>query len=94
MTSPQKPPTPPEIARAPECAAVAMLDHALYVAAFALLAANPAVADGEFNRSLDRREILAEAILAQTDAIQVLLRRYRETAAGWPKSCLHEQDPF
>ncbi len=83
MTCPNPAPTPPEIARAPECAALSVLDHALHTAAFALLAANPAAADAEFRNSLDRREILAEAILRQTEALQALLRRYRATAIGW-----------
>lgn len=93
MTSPEPIPTPPELARAPECAALAMLDSALYAAGFALLAANPAVHDAEFARSLDRREILAEAILNQTDVLQSLLRRYRATAVGWCVP-LRREDPF
>ena len=44
MTRPEPTPTPPEIARVPECAALSVLDHALYTAGFALLAVNPRVA--------------------------------------------------
>ena len=82
MTNPEPPPTPPELARAPECAALSILDHALYTAGFALLAVNPAIADGEFSRTLDRREILADVILKQVDVLQSALRRYRDAAIG------------
>lgn len=93
MLSPEPTPTPPELARAPECAALSILDHALYAAGFALLAVNPAITDGEFSRTLDRREILADVILKQIDVIQAALRRYRDAAAG-PARYVIDRDPF
>jgi hypothetical protein len=85
-TPPQSTPTPPELTRAPECAALSLLDNALYTATFALLAINPRVADADFEPcAFDRRELLAEAIIKQSEALQSILRRYRETAAGWQR---------
>jgi len=94
MTNPEPPPTPPELAHAPECAALSILDHTLYAAGFALLAVNPAVADSEFARSLDRREILADVILKQVDVLQSALRRYRDAAMGPGRYAAIERDPF
>jgi len=85
ITRPNPPPTPPELTRAPECAALSILEHALYGAGFALIAANPRVADADEQRGLDRREILAEAIVKQADALQSALRRYRDAVAAWPR---------
>jgi hypothetical protein len=82
MTRPASAPTPPELLRAPECAALSILDHTAFAAAFALLAVNPAAADGEFDRQLDRREILADVILKHISALQSALRRYRDVAVG------------
>lgn len=93
MLCPDPTPTPPELARAPECAALSILDHALYAAGFALLAVNPAITDGEFARTLDRREILADVILKQIDVIQAALRRYRDAAAGQARYVI-DRDPF
>lgn len=91
MTKPEPTPTPPELVRAPECAALSILDNALYAAGFALLAVNPAVADAEFDRQLDRREILADVILKQVDVLQAALRRYRDVAVGTER---YVRDPF
>ena len=91
MIRPEPPPTPPELVRAPECAALSILDHALYTAGFALLAVNPAAADAEFDRQLDRREILADIILKQADVLQTALRRYRDIAVGTDR---YVRDPF
>ena len=91
MIRPEHAPTPPELVRAPECAALSILDHALYATGFALLAVNPAAADGEFDRQLDRREILADVILKQVDVLQSALRRYRDIAVGTDR---HVRDPF
>ena len=91
---PESTPTPPDLARAPECAALSLLDNALYTASFALLAVNPRVADADFEPSrLDRRELLAEAIINHAAALQTALCRYRETAAEWPQSRI-VHDPF
>lgn len=92
MIRPEPPPTPPELVRAPECAALSILDHALYTACFALLAVNPAAADAEFDRQLDRREILADIILKQVDVLQTALRRYRDIAVGTDRYVV--RDPF
>ena len=93
MTRPEPTPTPPEIARAPECAALSVLDNALYTAGFALLAVNPRVADADFEPSrLDRRELIAETILKHADVMQCMLRRYREATSEWPR--VRVDDPF
>lgn len=92
MIQPDPAPTPPDLVRAPECAALSILDHALYAAGLALLAQNSAVADGEFDRHLDRREILADIILKQVDVIQSAIRRYREIAVGTVRYV--RDDPF
>lgn len=94
MTRPESTPTPPELARAPECAALSLVDNALYITAFALLAANPRVVDEDFEpRDLDRKEILAEAIIKQTEALQSALRRYRDVVGDCPRWAI-DDDPF
>jgi hypothetical protein len=94
LTKPESTPTPPELTRAPECAALSMLDNALYASAFALLAANPRVVDADFEpRALDRREILAEAIIKHAEVLQSALRRYRDAASEWPRHRVVD-DPF
>jgi len=95
VTHPAPPPTPPELARSPEGAALAVLDNALYVAGFALLAVNPRVADEEFEqRGLDRRELLAEAIIKHAELLQTMLRRYRDATSEWPRRVHVIHDPF
>lgn len=94
VTHPAAPPTPPELARSPEGAALALLDHALYVAGFALLAVNPRVADEDFERALDRRELLAEAIIKHAEVLQATLRRYRDASTEWPQRYRVIDDPF
>ena len=94
VTHPAPPPTPPELARSPEGAALALLDHALYVAGFALLAVNPRVADEDFERGLDRRELLAEAILNHAELLQTMLRRYCDASSEWPQRFRVVNDPF
>lgn len=92
MTRPHSAPTPLELARAPECAALSILDYAAFAAGFALLAANPAAADAEFDRQLDRRELLADVILNNISALQSALRRYRDIAVGTDRYV--RDDPF
>jgi hypothetical protein len=94
MTRPECPPTPPEIARAPEGAALSILEHVLFSASFALLAANPRVADADFEHRLDRREMLADVILKHAEVLQTALRRYRDAAADWPRPRVANDDPF
>lgn len=90
IARPDPPPTPPEIAHAPECAALSMLEHALFGAGFALLAANPRVADADFERRLDRREMLADVILQHAAVLQAVLRRYRDASAEWPRQIVDD----
>lgn len=98
LTKPESTPTPPELARAPECAALSILDNTLFTAAFALLAANPRVVEADFEpRGLDRREILAEAIIKQAEVLQSALRRYRDAVSEWPRCRVVDHrtdDPF
>ena len=98
LTKPESTPTPPELARAPECAALSLLDNALYASAFALLAANPRVVDADFEpRGLDRRELLAEAIIKHAEVLQSALRRYRDAVSEWPRCRVVDyrtDDPF
>jgi len=94
MTRPEAAPIPPELVRAPECAALSILEHALHTASFALLAVNPSVGDQEFKRQLDRRELLADVILKQVDALQGVLRRYRDVAVGTERYAALSTEPF
>lgn len=83
---PASTPTPPELARAAELAALSVLDNALYTAAFALLAVNPRVADADFEpHRIDRRELLADVIIRHAEVLQTLLRHYRDAASQWPR---------
>ena len=94
MIQPAPTPTPPELARAAELAALSLLDNALYTAAFALLAVNPQVLDADFEpHRLGRREILAEAIINHAELLQGVLRRYRDAASQWPRY-RGADDPF
>jgi len=85
-----------DLARAPECAALSILEHALRITSFALLAVNPALGDEEFRRQLDRRELLAELILKQVDVLQGALQRYRDIAVGAARYATTDivSDPF
>lgn len=86
VIEPAPTPTPHELARAAELAALSLLDNALYTAAFALLAANPRVVDADFEpHRLDRREILADAIIKHAEVLQSALRHYRDAASQWPR---------
>lgn len=94
VIQPESTPTPPELARAAELAALSVLDNALYTAAFALLAVNPRVADADFEPyRLDRREILADVIIKHAEILQTVLRRYRSAASEWPRY-RGADDPF
>jgi len=91
---PAQTPTPPELACAAELAALSLLDNALYTAAFALLAVNPRVVDDDFEpHRLDRREILADAIIKHAEVLQSALRHYRDAASPWPRHRVVD-DPF
>lgn len=77
-------PTPPEIDRDPEVALLAALDHALDVAAAAILAAHPNLVDDEAPyRQLHRPEVrAADAILTHARRLRDALRRYRQATAA------------
>ena len=94
MNNPEPSPTPPELAHAPECAALSILEYALYATGFALLAAQPAVADAELDDHLDRQELLADVILKQVDVLQLALRRYRHAAMSSMHYARVDHDPF
>ena len=86
VMQPASTPTPPELARAAELAALSILDNALYTAAFALLAVNPRVVDTDFEpQRLDRREVLADVIIKHAEVLQSALRHYRDAASQWPR---------
>jgi hypothetical protein len=80
MTAPERAPEKPELDVAPECAVLAVLDNARYVATVALVVSNPRVADADRWRDLDRVELLAEAIVKAIEPLQTSLRRYRQLA--------------
>jgi flavorubredoxin len=86
VIQPASTPTPHELARAAELAALSVLDHALYTAAFALLAANPKIIDDDFEQHrYDRREVLADVIIKHAEVLQTILRHYRDAASQWPR---------
>lgn len=94
VIQPASTPTPQELARAAELAALSLLDNALYTAAFALLAVNPRVVDVDFEPyRLDRREVLADAIIKHAEVLQSVLRHYRDAASQWPRYHAVD-DPF
>ena len=96
ITRPDPTPTPPELARAPECAALSVLDNTLYTVAFALIAANDRVAvviEENDSRHLDPKETLAEAILKNIEGLQSALRRYRNVASH-TRSFLEDDELF
>jgi hypothetical protein len=99
LLSPLSPPTVPELVHAPELATIALLEHALDLAARALLAEHPTLAD-DFAGTRDDGPVLtlAHAISRQAAVLEQALRRYRqavrETAA--PVRCCDCRDdlPF
>lgn len=84
VMQPASTPTPPELARAAELAALSILDTALYTAAFALLAANPRVVDADDEpHRLDHREILADVIIKHAEILQTSSLRPRRSRSQW-----------
>ncbi|MGO9834601.1 MAG: hypothetical protein ACLP1X_10320 [Polyangiaceae bacterium] len=81
------PPRVPDLVVAPELAAVILLEHALDVAADALLAEHPTLID-DFHRPRDQGPVifLAHAICLRGAALLDTLRRYRRAVsqAGAP----------
>jgi hypothetical protein len=84
LTKPEPPPTLPEIAHAPECAALFALENALHGGVLALAAANPAIVHADEGCDLDRREVLADLIVGTARLLESLLRRYRDAARSRP----------
>jgi hypothetical protein len=71
-----------DLVLAPELAAIILLEHALGVAAHALLAQHPTVID-DFERARDDAPVLALAhrICLRARALEDVLRRYRHAVA-------------
>jgi hypothetical protein len=76
--SPPPPPTVPELALAPELAAILLLEHAINIAEQALLAEHPTLID-DFARARDDGPVLtlAHSICRRAAALEHTLRRYR-----------------
>jgi hypothetical protein len=68
----------PDLVRAPELAAIILLEHALDVATDALVAEIPTLID-DFHRPREEGQVvaLAQAICRRADALLHILRRYR-----------------
>lgn len=77
-TQPTPPPTVPNLVLAPELAAIILLEHALDVAAHALLAEHPTLID-DFAIARDNAPVLslASRICFRATALADTLRRYR-----------------
>ena len=73
-------PTPPEIADAPELAALAGADHALEMMRRALIAANPELLDQEFTPASGPALLpdLALDLISHAAALTKLIERYAE----------------
>jgi len=76
------PPRVPDLVLAPELAAIILLEHALDVAADALLAEHPTLID-DFHRPRDQGPIvfLAHAICLRSAALRETLWRYRRAVS-------------
>lgn len=72
------PPTVPDLVRAPELAAIILLEHALDVATDALVAEIPTLID-DFHRPREQGQVvaLAHTICRRAAALVDILRRYR-----------------
>ena len=79
LLPPPSPPTVPELVQAPELASITLLEHALDLAAQALLAEHPTLAD-DFARARDDGPVLtlASSICRRAAALERALRRYRQ----------------
>lgn len=77
-TAPLKAPTVPDLMRAPELAAIILLEHALDVVTAALLAEMPTLFD-DFHRPSQEGQVvlLADTICRRATALLDILRRYR-----------------
>jgi hypothetical protein len=72
------PPTPPDLAVAPELAAIVLLEHALDIAIYALIAEHPTLLD-DFAFARDKSPVLSHAatIWRRANSLGDVLRRYR-----------------
>jgi hypothetical protein len=99
LLPPPSPPTAPELVHAPELATIALLEHALDLAAQALLAEHPTLAD-DFARARGGSPVLtlANTICRRATALEQALRRYRlavRDAVAPSRSCDPDDDlPF
>ena len=99
LLPPPSPPTVPELVHAPELATIALLELALHLAAQALLAEHPTLAD-DFARTRDDAPVLALAhnICRRAAALEQALRRYRQAvrdAVAPSRNCDRDDDlPF
>jgi hypothetical protein len=93
--SPPPPPTVPELALAPELAAIILLEHVLNVAQQALLAEHPTLID-DFARARDDGPVLALAatICRHAAALEHTLRRYRRAVRDATTQPLNDDLPF
>ena len=90
---PPSPPSVPELVLTPELATILLLEHALDIAAQALLAEHPTLAD-DFATARDDAPVLALAatICRRAAALERSLRRYRRAVRDSATS-LQSQDP-
>jgi len=89
-TPPPPPPTVPDLTRAPELAAIILLEHALEVASAALLAEHQTLIDDyHLIRDQGAVVVLAHLICRREAALRETLRRYRravrDTVTPLPK---------
>ena len=77
----QELPLPRDLEHAPELVSLALLDTALELAGAALVAANPELATVDDTDIVCGQACITEALLAQADAMQVLIKRYAALAA-------------
>jgi hypothetical protein len=91
--SPPSPPTVPELALAPELAAVLLLEHAINVARQALLAEHPTLID-DFARARDDSPTLALAgtICRHAATLEHTLCRYRRAVRDATTPLHHNDD--
>ena len=89
---PPSPPRVPELILAPELATILLLEHALDIAAQALLAEHPTLAD-DFATTRDDAPVLALAgtICRRAADLERILHRYRRAVRD--SACSQSEDP-
>lgn len=100
MSNPQPGVTPSDLRERPELAVLEVLDSALAMTKFAIIAANPELTDADPERELSDIEVLAaEHVLIAVDTLQRVAASYRRAVkpdAHWvhiPLRGVHD-DPF